>query len=387
VTTSRVLDGAAILANARRIAPELRERAREVEAARRLTKPVVDALRDSGVFRMSMPRERGGPGVDLVRQVEILEVLARADASAAWCAMIGSDSGFFSGFLDDTDAHELYPGLDGATAGFVQPSGRLEIAPGGYRLSGRWSFGSGITHADVVTAGAYVTEHGVPRLGPDGRPEWRVGLLPTSQVRVHDTWDTTGLRGTGSHDYSVDDVLVPAGHTFMLTEPKRDGALYRWPAAFTANLLAVPLGVAADALDTAMGILDRKVVMPEGGLARDDARVRDAVARAQAMVGSARSYTFDTLGACSAALESGEVPNCAARAALAGCRTHTVTACRDAVGLLVDTVGTSAVRRGSTLERNMRDLITLGQHFTVRPKMREWAGGLWFGQPAPSPLL
>lgn len=382
-----MLDGAAILANARRIAPVLRERAGEVEAAHRLTVPVLDALRDSGVFRMSMPRAWGGPEVDLVRQVEILEVLARADASAAWCAMIGSDSGFFSAFLEDSDARELYPELDAVTAGFLQPVGRLEIVPGGYRLSGRWSFGSGITHADVISGGAYVTEHGVPRLGPDGLPEWRVALVPASQARVHDNWDTTGLCGTGSHDFSLDGVFVPAGHTFALAEPKRDGALYRWPAAFVTNFLAVPLGVASGALETAMGILDGKVVMPEGTPARDDGRVRVAVATAQAMVGSARSYVYDTLGACWAALESGELPGVAERAALAGCRVHTVTACRGAVALLVDTVGTSAVRRGCPLERGLRDLTTLGQHFTVRPKTAEWAGGLWFGQPVPSLLV
>lgn len=381
------LDGPAILANAHRIAPFLREQAGEVEAARRLTPPVVDALRDSGVFRMAMPRAWGGPEVDLLDQVEILEVLSRADASAGWCAMIGSDSGFYGAFLDDAVGRELYSDLDTVTAGWVMPAGKLEIVDGGYRLSGRWSFGSGSTHADLISAGALVTEGGIPRLGRDGRPEFRVALVPASHVQVHDTWHTTGLCGSGSNDYSMDAVGVPAEHTFAFHESTREQTLYRWPGLFIANLVAVPLGVAADALETAMGILAEKILMPDMTPAKAEARVQTAVAQAQAMVGSARSYAYDTLGGFWSVLASGDEPSFAARAQMAGCFVHTLTTCRDAVQLLVETVGTAGIQRGTTLERNLRDLITMGQHLLGQAKMREWAGGLWFGQPAPLPTL
>jgi alkylation response protein AidB-like acyl-CoA dehydrogenase len=387
VAEQPTMNGHEILANAHRIAPLLRERASEVEAARRLTQPVVDALRDSGVFRMPMPRSWGGPEVDLLQQVEILEVLSRADASAGWCAMIGSDGGFYSAFLEDSAGRELYPNLDAVTAGWILPAGALEISEGGYRLSGRWSFGSGCTHAEVISAGALVTEGGTPRLNPAGQPEWRTALVPANQVQVHDTWHTTGLCGTGSNDYTIDGLMVPAAHTFVFDKPQRDGTLYRWPGMVIVNSIGVPLGVAADALDTATGILAGKILMPERTPARDEPRVRVAIARAQAMVGSARSYAYDTLGHFWSVLESGDQPSFAARAALAGCLVHTVTTCRDAVQLLVETVGTAAIQRGSSLERNLRDLITIGQHLIAQVKMREWAGGLWFGQPAPIPLI
>jgi alkylation response protein AidB-like acyl-CoA dehydrogenase len=383
----QLVDGAAILANAHRIAPLLREHAGEVEAARRLTAPVVDALRGSGVFRMSMPRAWGGPEVDLVQQVEILEVLSRADASAGWCAMIGSDSGFYSGFLSDACGRELYPDLDSVSAGWILPAGSLEAVDGGYRLSGRWSFGSGGTHADVFSAGALVTENGVPRPGPDGQPEWRIALLPASEVEVHDTWHTIGLCGTGSNDYSIDGVFVPAGHTFTLERTERAGTLYRWPGMFISSLIAVPLGVAADALDTATGILDGKVIMPGMIQARDDGRVRTAVARARATVGSARAYTYESFGALWATLEAGDHPSDELRATVAGCYVHTLESCRDAVKQLVETVGTAAVQRGSSLERNLRDLTMAGQHIMGQGRMWEWAGGLWFGQQPPLPNI
>jgi alkylation response protein AidB-like acyl-CoA dehydrogenase len=386
-TDTPVVDGATILGGARRIAPLLREHAAEVEAARRLTTPVVEALRSIGVFRMAMPRAWGGPEVDLLTQMEILEVLSAADASAGWCAMIGSDSGFYGAALSDADARELYPDLDSVTAGWIIPAGTLEVTDGGYRLSGRWSFGSGCTHADVMCGGALLTEGGVPLPGPDGQPQWRVALLPAAEVEVHDTWHTTGLCGSGSNDYSIDGAFVPAGHTFGFDRPRRDRTLYRWPGLFIANLVAVPLGSAADALESAMEILAGKVSMPDMILARDEPRVRAGVARAQAMVGSARSYAYDTLGGFWSTLQSGDEPDFAERAALAGCFVHTVTTCRDAVAVLVETVGTAAIHRGSRLERHHRDLITIGQHLLGQPKMREWAGGLWFGQVPATPIL
>ena len=111
--------------------------------------------------------------------------------------------------------------------------------------------------------------------------------------------------------------------------------------------------------------------------------MRVAVASARALVGSARSYVYDTVGRFWAVLEAGHQPSFADRAALTGCFGHTVTSCRDAVELLADAVGTAAVRRDSPLERNLRDLITIGQHIVGKPLMRQWAGGLWFGNPRP----
>jgi alkylation response protein AidB-like acyl-CoA dehydrogenase len=131
------LDGGAILANVEEIRPLLREHASEVEAARRLTEPVVDALRSTGVFRMAMPVAWGGPEVDICRQIEIIETLSRADASAGWCAMIGSDSGFYSGYL------------------------------------------------------------GSPRLLADGTPEVRIAMLPAAQWQVLNTWSALGMAGSG----------------------------------------------------------------------------------------------------------------------------------------------------------------------------------------------
>ncbi|WP_169736732.1 acyl-CoA dehydrogenase family protein [Pseudonocardia spinosispora] len=377
-----------ILDGARRIAPLIRDQAAAAEAACRLTDPVVNALRESGVFRMSMPRAWGGPELEFVQQIEIVEVLAQADASAGWCAMICSDSGFYAAMLDDAPALSLYKNLDFVTAGLLLPVGRLETVNGGYRLSGRWSFGSGSSHADVFAAGALVTKDGAIVPDSNGQPQWRIALLPADQVQVHEgTWHTTGLSGSGSNDYSVDNVFVDHDYTFKLGETRRPETLYRWRGAYITNFVGVPLGVAAGALGSATEALVDKVVDPAGALARDQPRAQAALGRAQAMVGSARSYAYDIFGQLWSTLDRGDEPTYALRAAIAGCLVHTTAACLDAVRLLVETVGTAGIRRGSPLERNLRDLITIRQHILGQDKMAEWAGALQFGKSVDFPIL
>jgi alkylation response protein AidB-like acyl-CoA dehydrogenase len=203
--------------------------------------------------------------------------------------MIGSDGGYYSAALDDAAGRALYADLDCVTAGWVFPGGQLVRAEGGYVLSGKWQFGSGCTHADVMLGGAFVYEGAQPVTGPDGMPEVRVAMLPAGQFEILDTWHTTGLAGSGSHDYKIRQAFVPAEYTFHLGESHRDTPLYSWPGLVYVNLPGVPLGIARAALDTAEAMLADKFLMMEMRAARDDPRVRSSVARAPALVGAART--------------------------------------------------------------------------------------------------
>ncbi|HVW35322.1 MAG TPA: acyl-CoA dehydrogenase family protein [Acidimicrobiia bacterium] len=383
------MTGADILRNAAGLDPLLRAEADEGERLRRLTPTAVTALRQAGAFRMPMPAAWGGPEVDIVTQAEVVETLARADGSAGWCVMIGSDSGFYSAFLDDAAGRAIYPDLDTVTAGGVLPAGRLDRqADGGYRLSGRWSFASGIDHAEVIAAGAVVFAGGEPQPGPQGHPEWRIALLPRAAFEVHDTWHTTGLAASGSQDYSTDGVAVPAEHTFSFADgPRRAGTLYAWPGMFLGNTAAVPLGIARDALDVARAIWVDKVIGPEPRPAREDPRVRAALARAEAMVGAVRSYTYDQLRSLWATLERGDLPTPDQRAALAGSYAHTFQTCRAAVTLLYEEMGSLSVYRRCPLDRHLRDLLTVSQHLLGQTRTLEMAGAMWLGLPPPLPVL
>jgi alkylation response protein AidB-like acyl-CoA dehydrogenase len=376
------VDGQTILANARGIAPVLREEANENERCRQLTPRAVSALRSTGVFRMPMPRAWGGPEVDICTQAEIIEELSAADGSAGWCAMVGSDAGFYTAAIDDEAAHDLYPHLDGITAGWIVPAGKLHRAQGGYVLEGRWQFGSGCTHADVIVGGALVYEDGALATMADGRPEIRVAMLAAEKVEILDTWYTTGLAGSGSNDYHVANAFVPAEHTFRfgdLREPRRNGVLYSWPGMFFANLPAVPLGIARAALDAARELLADKILIPELRPAREDRRVCAGVAEAHVMVGAVRRYLFDVLGELWSTLEMGVEPSLQLRAELLGAYMHTIRTCRDAVRILADVVGSASIYRHCPIERHLRDLTTISQHLMGQPKMMEMVGALLLG--------
>ncbi|WP_433662261.1 acyl-CoA dehydrogenase family protein [Nocardia sp. CA-128927] len=382
LSDAQTLDGAAILQNVRAVAPILRAEATESDRNRTLTQRTIETLRSTGVFRMPMPREWGGPEVDICTQNRIIEELSAADGAAGWCAMIGSDGGFYSAALEDEPARRLFSNLDTITAGWIVPAGRLHKMAGGFTLEGRWQFGSGCGHADVIIGGAVVFDNGAPVLTEVGRPEIRIALLPAEDFEILDTWHTTGLAGSGSHDYRISDAFVPLDQTFRfrdLRQRRREGPLYAWPGMFFANVPGVPLGIARASLEVAEQILADKMLVPEMRPAREDPRIRAGVAQAHAMVGSARSYLYDVLDELWTTLESGDEPPIRLRAALAGTYVHTIRACLDAVRILADVLGSVTIYRSCPIEGYLRDLTTISQHLMGQPKMLEMAGALWLG--------
>ena len=378
-----ILGRRAIWSRVNEIDPIIREHAEEAAQARHLSTPVVEAMKWAGVFRMAMPAAWGGPEMNACTQVEVIERLARADASAAWCAVIGVESGFFASYIDEPAARTLYPSLDTITAGFQGPAGTLEVCDGGYRLSGRWSFGSGITHADVIVGGAFVWEDGQRRLTASGRPEHRIAMLPAEHWQVLDTWDPDGLAGSGSHDYTIDDTFVPAEYTWAPGQHRRPEALYSWYGLSVACGVGVALGVAAEALGIARERLAEKSSKATMRPVTDEPAVLASFSKAATMVGASRSYVFDTLGDITATLESGLDLSYDQRARWAGAVVHAGTTCRDAVQLAVDTVGSGALQRSSPLHRQLRDLNMIAQHGLTQRRVWDWSGALYFGKQPP----
>lgn len=375
------LSGDDILANARKLSAWLRTRGDDIEAARRLPADVVARLREAGIFRMNMPRIWGGPEMASMRQVEVIEELSRSDASAGWCAMIGCDSGLYSGYLHDEVARELYPRLDLVQAGWIYPVGFATRIEGGYEVNGSWMFGSGITHCDVVAAGCVVYEHGRPVPGPDGKPEWRVMLASPRDFELVDTWETTGLCGSGSLDYRCKGLFVPAERSFSFHEPaRRAGTLWRRPDAFLRKMAGIPLGAAREAIDVASAILSSKVEFPSGRPMHELSRVQSAVAEAETLLGAARSYVFTTLEHQWEKLEAGRELTKEDRANVWLARTNAFQAAREVTRLMYDAVGGSAVySRKSRLDRLLRDTQTMAQHICGQTKAWEGVGGLLLG--------
>jgi len=378
---------AGLLEAVRRLDPQIRAAAAEIEAERRLPGHLVRAMQDAGVFRMTMPRAWGGPELDPLTQIRVVEELSAADGSTGWCAMIGSDGGYFSAFLEDAVGRELYSDLDAVTAGSVRPSGRAAAVDGGYRVSGRWAFASGCQHAAWVVTNCVVCDGDTPRQAPSGRPETRMCFLPARACEVIDTWTTTGLRGTGSHDYAVRDLFVPEERTFdLFASPiRRAEPLYALRWMFLLNATGVPLGIARGAIAALVALAEHKSTMAGTGL-RAEPLVQAAVARADVLVGAARGYVVDAVGDLWATLQSGGQPSAVQRARCRLGIAQAASACVEAVDLMYQAAGATALYAPHPLDRALRDIHTLNQHVMYSPKTFQTAGSVLLGLEAAEPL-
>jgi alkylation response protein AidB-like acyl-CoA dehydrogenase len=381
-----------ILAGLAHLAPDIAALRTTIEAERCLPKDLVDKLRATGCFGMTLPRVLGGAELDPLEQFEVCEAAARLDASVGWCVMIGSDAGYYSAWLEDPAAEELWSRPDLVTAGWLAPAGKAKEVDGGYQVDGRWQFGSGCTHADVIVGGCLVVDadgNVKPSEHPDFSAQTLVAVMPKSAVDVQDTWYTTGLAGSGSHDYVATDVFVPVQHTFDLFggSPRRPGPLYAYNAMFFSNLSAVPIGAAQAAISAFVDLAASKVIMPSMALMREEARAQQAVAEAQALVCSGRAWAVEILGELWDLLRAGELPDEGLRARYRLSAMHACRSAGKAVELLYDTAGSSAIYATSPLDRALRDQMTMSAHLIASSRNLEPAGRVILGLPAGSFLF
>lgn len=340
------------------LAPIVENGVEQMEGGASLPDDVVDALKRAGAFRMAMPEAWGGPELPMVQILDVIEDLAYLEGAVGWCAMIGCDGGFYTAWLDDEVGRSMYADLDAITAGWVMPAGRATSIDGGYRLTGRWSFGSGSQHAAWFCSGALVED----------TMEWRMLFVPADEVMVvPGTWDTTGLRGSGSYDYTVTDVVVPAERTFTFAEaPRRDGPLYAHRGMFSVKVAAVPLGLARRAIDEVRLAAESKIVMPQMVPLRELATTQDALGRAEAIVAANRTWFHDVVARAADSLERGEALSEELRRHLFLSASAAIQGSRQAVELLADVVGSDSVKRGHRFERIRRDLSTSATHIVGR---------------------
>ena len=394
MATSVANDAPSILDAAIALAPKIRAAAPEIEAGRRLPAHIVEALKAAGIFRMAMPREWGGPQLDPLTQLRVIETLARADGAAGWCAMINSDGGYFSAFIDQDAARKMYRDLDAPTAASLFSAGRARQVAGGYRVSGRWSFVSGCQHAVWFLGSCIVHQGELPQTRKEGGPEVRMCFMPVAQGEIIDTWFSTGLRGSGSHDFAVNDVFVPAQQTYDLNAIKvlRPGPLYAFPMMFAYNLPAVTLGIARAALDAFVEHASPRQVSygAISGVKRslgEEPHVQSALGRAESLVGAARSYVYEQMAATWETLLAGKRLSLEQRARyrLAGIHAH--EACAEAVDLLYKANGGSSVYGGGALERCFRDAHTANQHTLNNLKVYETTGRVLLGMEVHKSLL
>jgi indole-3-acetate monooxygenase len=370
----------------RELAPKIRAARDEIEQGRRLPVHIVAEMQRAGVFRMAMPRAWGGSELNLLSQLRVIEALSNADASAGWCAMIGTDGGYLSAFIDQAVAREMYADVDAVTAVTLAPPGKAVKTKDGFTVSGRWPFASGCQHASWFVGQFAIFDGDSPRLQPDGVPEARFGFIPANECEIIDTWTTNGLRGSGSHDWTVKDRFIPEERTLNLAAPiqYRKGPLYTLPNLLLYKAPAVALGIARGAIDDFVALASNKPVTlksPSAGkpMLRDETYVQCALAQAEAMVSSARGFVFEALGDMWNTLLRGDFPTLMQRARGRLAIVHASTACTQAVEILYKASGGSSVYTGHTLDRRLRDIQTTNQHVVVSLKTWEVTGRVLLG--------
>ena len=359
------------------LAPRIRERAAEIDADARLPDDLADALKREGMFRLFLPPELGGFGIELAECLEVIQLLGHADASTAWCVAQAAVVGSAAPAMPAELAQEIWGADPGAVVATGPPlEAEFRRVEGGYRLSGRWSFASGCLHATWMMPLTLLSEDG------SGGPPGRFPLVPRGDVQLIEHWDVAGMRGTGSHRYQLDEVFVPDAHTMP------DFALHRASGiptvhSFAASFGAVALGVARRAIDEVIALAANKVSVASTGSMRDDPTVQIQIAKAEATWGAARAYLFEQAEIAAARVRECGSVDLETRARLRLAATHAMRESAVAVDHVYQVAGADGIFGHQPLQRCFQDVHVLTQQFQGRPSHYQTVGQHLLGLEVP----
>jgi alkylation response protein AidB-like acyl-CoA dehydrogenase len=373
-----------------KLVPTIASRRAEIEKARRLPRDLVDDLRATGVFALEYPRALGGREASPLDIVRAIETISRGDGSTGWCAANAIAAGGIVGYMSEAGAKEIFADLNAPTAGIFAPTGAAIRVDGALRVSGRWQFASGVTHSDWLWAGCMVMENGQPRMTPMG-PEIVYAWMPAKSVEIHDTWHVSGLAGTGSHDISAKDVLVPEKHTFVFGDPTRGRRepLYKLPPFpwYVAHISAVSLGIARAALDEVIELAEKRMPTFSMTPLAEHSFAHVEIARAEATLGAARALLYESLANLWRAVSDGVEPTQRELAMSRVAATHAVEVSANVTRTAGVLGGGHAIHATCSLQRHMRDADAVAHHFSVSPGVWADAGRVFLGRKPNAPMF
>ena len=375
------IDG--LLESVRSLAPLVEAERRSLDGERELSPRLIEPLMEAGLFRLWAPKELGGAELDPVSGLRVIAAVSALDGSVGWNVMISSAYSFFAGRLSARAAEQIYGGRRAVVAGQLEPGGKADMVVGGYRASGRWPFGSGCKQATWFLAQCVVHENGNARPGVAGRPEVRLIFVPADRCRIHDTWYVSGLRGTGSHDYSIEDVDVATDYSFDLfaDQPTRQEPLYAFPVIpfVTSAVAAVPIGIARAALGAFKGLAKTKRSFGSPQMLSEHPSTQRELGRAELYLRSAEGLLFQAVDAMWQTVKAGKPPTLEQRAEVRmGCVNAGVSAA-EAVDIVYNLGGSGSIFEKNLLERCFRDVHVATQHVAVAPKTLEVVGRVFLG--------
>jgi alkylation response protein AidB-like acyl-CoA dehydrogenase len=375
-----------LLAKARGLGPLIREHADQAEQRRRLAPEVVAGLREAGLYRVLLPRSLGGLELDPATCALAVEEVAGFDSAAGWSLQAGNEGDWWAARLPTEGSEEVYREDPSAiVSAALHPPQQAVETDDGYRITGRGPLASNIHDAAWLFATAMVMDGDHPRM-TNGMPEMIGVMLRAGDVTVLDTWHSLGMRGTDSNDVVMDGVFVRKALTFPLRpefEPgaHHQGPLYRIPGIAAAGFLVapVPLAVARNAISEVKALAEKKTAFGFSRALRERPAVQAAVARAEAMLRSARLLFYDTLESAWARAVRGERFTLEQKADLLLAGAHAATTASKVTDLMHRIAGTTGIYTRSPLERHFRDAQTLRQHGFLSENRYEAVGQVYLG--------
>ncbi|MBK5287614.1 MAG: acyl-CoA dehydrogenase family protein [Acidimicrobiia bacterium] len=360
----------ALVERARAIAPIIEAEADQAEADTTTTQRVVDALTESELFWILVPKEFGGLGGDLTTALSVFDELSYADGSVGWSLMANSTSSCFAAiYTGETAAEQMFPdGNRGIHAGMLGPVGTARRVEGGYRVTGRYSFGSGCAHANYIGAGTIETDDDGNQLTTEsGLPAMRVVLVPREEIHFRGNWDVIGLTATGSYDYVIDDVFVPEAFSYSLLEhtqlrggPGLSVGLFSITGAGHAG---IALGVGRRAIDEITKLGNTRVRMAGFATIGTEQLFQYELGMHDCAMRAASALVYEAVADADAKARAGVVDT-TAQNRLRAAATYATRVATDATHFAYSWAG-SAGLRPSVIQRCLRDMLAASQHIYV----------------------
>lgn len=358
------------------LAPLIAAQRSKFDDARRLPDAVFAALADAGLFRLWLPRALGGPELSPFAFMRVVEPASALDGSVGWLVGNGGGMSRLGGYLGEAVAREWFADPRAFVVSATGAVGMATAVAGGYRLWGRWPFGSGADHATrfMVLASIKPEDPASPLL---------CCYLDRADVTIHDNWHVSGLRGTGSCDFEARDVFVPAAHVhpFFAPRPTQPGLLYRMPplSVFAWSICGVPLGIASGAMTSFAELACRKSNVGSRVLLRDRETVQATLGRARATLRAARAFLSHAMTDLMAATATGGKRLVEARADIRIANAHAAETAMSITDELATSVGAAAIFETCVLERAVRDVRAVAMHIAMSPNNYIIAGRLALG--------
>jgi alkylation response protein AidB-like acyl-CoA dehydrogenase len=345
---------------------------------------IAHALEAAGLTRLWLPRSLGGAELSPVDYFRVMEVVSRHDGSVGWCASIASTGTRAAGLIAESSAAELLAD-GGFVSGSLSSTGKIVREKDGWRINGRWPWGSFIVYSKVTLAVCVEYENGVACTTQEGGPVLRAAMLPTREVNILNTWDAGGLRSSGSHDFAIENVFVEDARTFALTDfnpkPHQQGALYGLPfiTMFALGITGVSLGIARGSIDALTQLAQHKVAAGTQGPLREQASVQGAVAQAETALRSSRGFLFEAAQDLWERRVSGQPDDMKQRALVRMASCNVVDVAKKVATKMFEAAGGSALHEQSPFSAYLRDAQAAAQHLAFSQRNMEAAGRVLLG--------